>query len=102
MRRSGDAVDHRRLARLHPQRGAAVDGEVHGLEVAQGLHHLDRDAAFLLAAAGDVVHAAERQHLRSVFGGRDMAHHLALAAHVGLLGARASGRCRSSPSGCNS
>jgi hypothetical protein len=26
------------------------------------------DAAFLLAAAGEVVHAAERQHLRAVFG----------------------------------
>jgi hypothetical protein len=33
------------------------------------------------------MHAAERQHLRSVFGGRHVADHLAAATHVGLLGA---------------
>ena len=34
-----------------------------------------------------MVHAAERQHLRAVLGRGDVADHLALAAHVGLLGA---------------
>ena len=67
--------------------GAAVDDAFDRLLVAEQLHQLGRHAAFLLAAAGEVVHAAEREHLRAVFGGGDMADHLAAVAHVGLLGA---------------
>jgi hypothetical protein len=81
------AVDDGRAARLDDDLRAAVDGEVHGLLVAQRFHHLHGHAAFLLAAAGQVVHATERQHLRAVFHRGDVADDLALAAHVGLLGA---------------
>ena len=45
------------------------------------------DAAFRLGAAGQMMHAAERQHLRAVFAGRDMADRLALGAHRRRLGA---------------
>jgi hypothetical protein len=82
-----DAVDDGCPAGLDDERGAAVDGALHRLLVAQQLHQLGRHAAFLLAAAGEVVHAAQRQHLRAVFGGGDVAHDLAAVAHVGLLGA---------------
>ncbi len=70
-------VDDRRLAGLHGQRRAAVDGHFHRILVAQRQHRLTGDVAFLLAAAGQVVHAAQRQHLRAVFGGRHMADLLA-------------------------
>jgi hypothetical protein len=80
-------VDDGRLAGLDDHLRAAVDGELDRLLVAQRFHHFAGDAAFLLAAAGEVVHAAQRQHLRAVFDGGDVADHLAPAAHVGLLGA---------------
>ncbi|MNS82489.1 hypothetical protein D3C72_1162350 [compost metagenome] len=81
-------VDDGRLAGLDDEAGAAVDGAFDRLLVAQQLHELGRHAAFLLAAAREVVHAAQRQHLRTVLGRGDMAHDLALVAHVGLLGAQ--------------
>ena len=83
-----DAVDDGRPARLDHQAGPAVDDAFGRLFVAQQLHQLDRHAAFFLAAAGEVVHAAERQHLRTVLGRCDVADHLALVAHIGLLGAQ--------------
>ena len=59
-------------------RGAAVDGQLDRLAVAQVQQRVAGDTAFLLRAAGEVMHAAERQHLRAVFAGRDMADRLAL------------------------
>ena len=44
-------------------------------------------AALGLRAAGQVMHAAERQHLRAVFAGRDVADRLARGAHRRRLGA---------------
>ncbi len=84
-----DAVDDGCLAGLDHETRAAVDGAFDGLLVAEELHQLGRHAAFLLAAAGEVVHATEREHLRAVLGRGDVAHDLAPVAHVGLLGAEA-------------
>src|SRR5690606_21462534 len=75
-----------RLARLHHQLRAAVDAELDRLLVAQRHHYVAGDAAFFLAAAGEMVHAAQREHLRTVFGRRDVPDDLALVAYVGLLG----------------
>ena len=53
------AVDDGCPTGLDDQLRAAIDGQRHGLLVAQGLHHLDRDAAFFFAAPGQVVHATQ-------------------------------------------
>ena len=79
------AVDNGRKTRLDHQLRAAIDGQLHRLLVAQSLHHVHGDTAFFLAASGQVVYPTERQHLRAIFGGGDMPHHLALHAHIGLL-----------------
>ena len=83
----GHPIDDGRAAGLDDELRAPVDGALRRLLVAQRLHHLGGDAAFLLGAAREVVHTTQRQHLRAVFGRGHMAHHLALAAHVGLFGA---------------
>ena len=77
----GHAVDDRRIPGLHHHGGAAVDRQFDRLAVAQIHQRVAGDAAFLLGAAGQMMHAAERQHLRAVFAGRDMADRLALRAH---------------------
>ena len=76
----GDAVDDRGIAGLHHHGGAAVDRQFDRLAVAQVHQRVAGDAALLLGAAGEMMHAAERQHLRAVFAGRDMADRLALRA----------------------
>ena len=58
-----------------------------GSLVAERHHHLAGDAPFLLRAAGEVVHAAERQELRAVLDRADVADRLAVMAHRRLLGA---------------
>src|SRR6218665_2313174 len=68
---------------LQQQLRASVYAQFHRLFVAQPLHQLGGDAALLAAAAGQVLHAAERQHLRAVLRRGHMAHRLALAAHGG-------------------
>ena len=75
------AVDDRRIAGLHHHGGAAIDGQFHRLAIGEIHQRVAGDAAFLLGAAGQMMHAAERQHLRAVFAGRDMADRLALRAH---------------------
>jgi hypothetical protein len=80
------AVDDRRGAGLDGEGGAALDRHLHGLLVAQIEHRLAGDDAFLLGAAGQMPHPAEREHLRAVFRRGHMADLLALAAHGGLLG----------------
>ena len=81
-----DAVDNRRAARLDDDFGTAFNAKFNRLLVAQALHHLHRDTAFFLGAAGQVVYTAERKHLRAVFRSGHMADHLAPAKHIGLLG----------------
>src|SRR5439155_20849 len=77
----GHAIDDRRLAGLDHERRAAIDREFDRLAVAQIHQRVAGDAAFLLRAAGQMVHAAERQHLRAIFAGGDVADRLALRAH---------------------
>ena len=52
---------------------AAVDREFDRLAVAQRQQCIAGDGAFFLGAAGQMADAADRQHLRAVFGGRDVA-----------------------------
>ena len=80
-----DAVHDRRRARADHEARAAVDGQLHRLLVAEREHHVAGHAAFFLAAAGQMMHAAEAQHLRAVFGRRHVTDDLALATHVRLL-----------------
>lgn len=62
-----DAVDDRRRARANHETRAAVDAQLHRFLVAEREHHVAGHAAFLLAAACEMVHATEAQHLRTVF-----------------------------------
>ena len=80
------AVDDRRPVGLDHHGRAAVDRELDGLAVAERQQRFAGDDALLLAAAGQVMHAAQRQHLRAVFRRGDVAHRLALDAHRRLLG----------------
>ena len=82
----GNAIDDGRAPGLDDELGAAINGHLHRLLVAQQLHHLGGNPPLFLAAAGEVVHATQRQHLGAVFRRGHMPHHLALAAHIGLLG----------------
>ena len=82
-----DAIDDRRIAGLHHHGGAAVDRELDRLAIAEVHQRVAGDAAFLLGAAGQMMHAAERQHLRAVFAGRDVTDRLALRADGRGLGA---------------
>jgi len=70
-----------------PHGGAAVDREFDGFAITEVHQRVAGDAAFLLGAAGQMMHAAERQHLRAIFAGRDVADRLALGAHCRGLGA---------------
>ena len=74
----GDAIDDGRITGLHHHAGAAVDGEFDRLAVTQIHQRVAGDAAFLLRAAGQMMDAAERQHLRAVFAGGDVTDSLAL------------------------
>ena len=78
-------VDNRRATGLDRERGTAFDLQRHRLPVTQRLHHFHRDAAFLFAAAREVVHAAQRKHLRPILGRGDVTDDLAPTAHAGLL-----------------
>ena len=80
------SVDHRRLSGLHDNARAPVNGQFHRLLVAQIEHRLARDATLRLRSAGQVMHAAEREHLAAIFGGGDMAHRFAIRPHGGRFG----------------
>ena len=80
-----DTVDDGRSTGLYQDLGAALNRERHRLLVAQRLHHFDRHPPLFLAATGEVMHTAQRKHLRAVLGGCHVANDLALAAHRSLL-----------------
>ena len=77
----GGAVDDRRATGLDDQLGATLDRELDGALVAEREHHVAGDAALLLAAAGEMLHPAERQHLGAVLHRGDVTDHLALRPH---------------------
>jgi hypothetical protein len=83
----GLSVDDRRLPRGDDDARAAVHRNFHRLAVTQGKQAFAGDAAFLLRSAGQVPHAAERQHLRAVLSRRDMPDLLAIDADRRALGA---------------
>ena len=59
----GDAVHDGGLARLHGDGGTCINRQVHRLAVAERQQRRAGEAALGLAAARQVVDAAERQHL---------------------------------------
>src|SRR6202142_4800082 len=75
------AINDRRLAGLHDHARAAVNDKLDTFAVAEVEQSITGDAAFLLAAVGKVIDAAEREHLRTIFAGRHMADWLALGAY---------------------
>ncbi len=80
------AVHDRCSTRLQRDRSTAVDRDLDRRAVAELQQRLAGDVALALGAAGQVAHAAEREHLRAVFGGGDVADLLAVGAHRRLLG----------------
>jgi len=75
------AVDDRRLAGFDDDCCAAIDRKLDRFLVAQIEQCLAGDAPFRLRTAGQMVHAAERQHLGAIFTGRHMADRLARRTH---------------------
>ena len=75
------AIDHRGQARLHDYGCAAIDRQLNGPFLAEIEKRLASDSAFLAAASGEVANPAEREHLRTVFAGGDVAYGLALCAN---------------------
>ncbi len=94
----GLAVDDRGLAGLDDDRAAVVDRQLDRIAAAEREQHLAGDVAGLLGGAGQVVDAAQGQHLRAVLGGRHVADGLALHGDGRRARGRDGGRCRSSPS----
>ena len=80
-------VDDRGRAGLDDDGLAAIDRELDRLSIREIEQRVAGDAAFLLRASGQMMHAAERQHLRSVFARRHMADRFAFRAHRRLFGA---------------
>src|SRR5580698_7950486 len=81
------AINDRRLAGLHDHSRAAVHDKLDSLAVAKIEQSIAGDAALFLAAVGEVIDAAEREHLRTIFACRHMADGLALGAHDCAFGA---------------
>ena len=80
------AVHDRCSTRLQRDRSTAVDRDLDRRAVAELQQRLAGDVALALGAAGQMAHAAEREHLGAVLGGRDVADLLAVGAHRRLLG----------------
>src|SRR6202044_3297741 len=75
------ATNDRRLAGLHDHARAAVNDKLDAPAVAKIEQSVAGHAALFLAAVGEVIDAAEREHLRTIFAGRHMADWLAFGAH---------------------
>src|SRR5262249_29513263 len=75
------AIDDGRPPGLHHHGRAAVDCQLDRLAVAEIHQRVAGDAAFLLRATGQMMHAAEREHLRAIFARGHVADGLALRAH---------------------
>ncbi len=82
----GHSVDDGGIAGLYDDGSAAVDGQFHRLAVGEVHQRVAGDAAFLLGAAGQMMHAAEGQHLRAVFAGRHVPDRLAFRTDDCSLG----------------
>ena len=83
----GDAVDDRWVAGGDGEAGAAVDAEIDRLAGAEREQGVAGGGALGSGAAGEMGDAAEREHLRAIFRGGDVADRLAAGAHGGGLGA---------------
>ena len=75
------AIYHRRSTGLHDHCRPAIDCQFDRQLVAERKHGIAGDPAFSLGTAGQVMHAAQRQHLRAILPRRDMADRLALRPH---------------------
>ena len=82
----GDTVHDRWISGLHHHRCTAIDRQLDRLAVAQIHQRVAGDTALLLGAAGEMMHATERQHLRAVFARRHVPDRLAGNAHGRAFG----------------
>ena len=71
-------VDDGRPAGFDGDRRTIVDYQFHRFLVAEVHQRLAGGAPFLLGAAGQVMDAAQGEHLRTVFAGHDKTHGLAV------------------------
>ena len=69
-------VDDRRLAGLHHDFRTVVDRQTYRMAIAELHQAFAGHPALTLRAAGQVIHTAKRQHLRTIFARGDMAHRL--------------------------
>ena len=77
----GDTIDHRRMTGLQTQLRAVFNLHFQSLLVAQLVHQFQGHAPLFFAAACQVMHAAQAQHLRAVFSRGDVANFFALVKH---------------------
>ena len=82
------SIDDWRPRGLHDDLSSAVDFEFGGFAVAQVEKSLARHCAFLAAAAGEMTHASEREHLGSVLTGREVSYGFALCSNRAALRAQ--------------
>ena len=75
------------MSGLHDDGGTAVDRQLDRLAIAQIHQRVTGDAPLLLRAAGEMMNAAQRQHLRAIFAGRHVTDRLALRANRRRFGA---------------
>src|SRR5262252_6089912 len=79
------AVDNRSLARLYHHLGTVLDLQFGRLAIAQVQQRVASRGALVTAASCEMPHAAQRQHLRSVFARGHMADRLSPGAHGSTL-----------------
>src|SRR5690242_2588213 len=68
----GHAIYDWRPAGLHYNGRAAIDLEFHRLAIGEVHQRVAGDAALLLRTTGQMMDATERQHLRTIFAGRNV------------------------------
>src|SRR5262245_3447568 len=77
----GHAIYDWRPAGLHHNGRAAVDLEFHRLAIGEVHQRIAGDAPLFLRTTGQMMDAAERQHLRTVFARGNVSDGFALRAH---------------------
>src|SRR5258708_7192049 len=76
-----DPVHDGSVSGLHDDGGSAVHCQLERATVAEGYEGIAGHAPFLFRSAGEVVHAAQRKHLRAVFARRDVPNRLTYPAN---------------------
>src|SRR4051794_8310890 len=72
------SVDHRGMTGLHYHTGASIDDEFDRFAITEVHQRIAGDATFLLRTSGEMMNAAQRQHLRAIFARGHMADRFAV------------------------